>query len=368
MPVILDKPGRLSEREIGTGLEHPFREAFRASRTAMLLTDPHGPDHPIAFANEAFRALTGYAPEEVVGCNCRFLQGPGTDRAAVRSLGEAIRAGEGVETEILNYRKDGTPFWNALSISPVRNGGGDLLYFFATCREVRRKEPREPEVGRIEEEIRRRTRDLQTELERTAALLHEIDHRSKNTLQVVSSLVLLKARRTQDTEARGALQGLAERISALSTVHRLLSPADGTGRLGLSDFIGDLLADLVASPPFARIDLAVDVEPAGISAGKAVPLALLVNELATNALRHAFPEGRSGRLSVSGRRSGSDLCLVVQDDGVGIAGGAPSEEGFGKTLIDMLVRQLRGTIAWDDTSPGTRVTLTMPLDEEESQS
>lgn len=362
MPVPVPVPG--SRRQIGSDPNVPFLEAFRASRTAMILTDARRPDYPIVFANQAFLTLTGYAEEEVAGCNCRFLQGPETDGATVRSIAEAMRAGEAVETEILNYRKDGSAFWNAVSIAPVRNDAGETIYFFATQVDVSEGKRIEAELERrVEAEVRRRTADLQAAADRAAALLQEVDHRAKNSLQMVSSLVLLKARRLQNPEARDALQGLAERIGALSAVYRLLHPADESDRFDLRDFLTDLLSDIAASLPSGQIGLEVEVEPVGIAARQAVPVALLVYELVADVLKRAAPDAGAMRLSVRAARQGRQLSLAVQDDGV--AAGAPPEESFEKTLIDTLVRQLRARIAWDDAPSGTRVTVTMPLDTEE---
>src|SRR5215212_3938565 len=94
------------ERELETGSGDLFAAAFRTARMPMLITDPRQPDNPIVFVNNAFSGLTGYAPSEIIGRNCRFLQGPDTDSVTVARIREAIRAGESIETEILNYRKD----------------------------------------------------------------------------------------------------------------------------------------------------------------------------------------------------------------------------------------------------------------------
>src|SRR4051812_37036862 len=95
-----------SEREVEEGLGDPFTAAFRGSRTPILITDPRQADNPIVFVNDAFTGLTGYAREEAIGRNCRFLQGPETDRAVVDDIRNAVGAGEGIETEILNYKID----------------------------------------------------------------------------------------------------------------------------------------------------------------------------------------------------------------------------------------------------------------------
>lgn len=111
-----------------------------AERTPMpvILTDAQRPDHPILFANQAFSELTGYAQAEILGANCRFLQGPDTDRAAVARLREALAAQREITLELLNYRKDGSAFWNALFLSPVHDPAGELRYFYGSQLDITR--------------------------------------------------------------------------------------------------------------------------------------------------------------------------------------------------------------------------------------
>src|SRR5262249_4541764 len=90
--------------------------AIQAVNRGVLLADPGQPDTPIVYASPGFERLTGYSAAEVIGRNCRFLQGPHTDRDAVAQVREAIREGRPVSVELLNYRNDGTPFWNGLSV------------------------------------------------------------------------------------------------------------------------------------------------------------------------------------------------------------------------------------------------------------
>jgi two-component sensor histidine kinase len=211
----------------------------------------------------------------------------------------------------------------------------------------------------VEAEVARRTERLQAALDQKAALLQELDHRVKNNLQVVASLVLLKSRRVKDEAARGVLMNMAERIGALSTAHRLLYTDAGTTWFDLREFLTDLSRDLMVPLDPSAFQLALDIDPVAISGSKAAPLALLVNELVSNAIRHAFPE-RRGRLSIVAKWDGG-LRIVVEDDGVGLAGHASSADGFGKTLIDMLARQLKTAVAWEDAAPGTRAVLLVPL-------
>jgi PAS domain S-box-containing protein len=117
-------------------IDDPFAAAIRATRMAMIVTDPSQAENPIIFANDAFLRLTGYGRDEVIGRNCRFLQGPNTDPKAIETLRAAVAAGEDASVDLLNYRKDGSTFWNALYLSPVRNDAGDIVYFFGSQLDV----------------------------------------------------------------------------------------------------------------------------------------------------------------------------------------------------------------------------------------
>ncbi len=114
----------------------PFAEAVRATRMPMIITDPRLPDNPVVFANNAFCRLSGYAREEIVGRNCRFLQGPKTDPQTVAKIREAVRRAESIEVDIRNHRKNGEPFWNRLLMAPVHDETGALIYFFASQVDV----------------------------------------------------------------------------------------------------------------------------------------------------------------------------------------------------------------------------------------
>lgn len=142
----------------------PFASAVRATRMPMLVTDPQQDDNPIVFVNASFLHLTGYDRAEVMGRNCRFLQGPDTDRTDVQRLRDAIAAREAIEVDLLNYRKDGAPFWNRLLASPVFNEDGDLSYFVASCVDITAEREKlallEHERRELQEEVNRRNAEL----------------------------------------------------------------------------------------------------------------------------------------------------------------------------------------------------------------
>lgn len=195
---VITKPG-LDDRG------NVFFAAIEMTRMPMILTDPAQPDNPIVFANKAFLDLTGYEESEVVGRNCRFLQGAQTDRGSVDGLREAIARHQSIALEILNYKRDGTPFWNAVFIGPVYDTSGQLLYFFASQLDVTRR--------RESEQASQQSQKMESIGQLTAGLAHDFN----NLLQVVSgNLELLSRRLTEEktvtylTRARGAADRAAK--------------------------------------------------------------------------------------------------------------------------------------------------------------
>jgi PAS domain S-box-containing protein len=116
--------------------ERDLFASIAATPLAMLITNPRLPDNPIVAANAAFVALTGYSADEIIGRNCRFMAGAATDRALSNILHEAVDAGRPALTELVNYRKDGTPFRNAVMIAPVFGPDGAAAYFIGSQVEV----------------------------------------------------------------------------------------------------------------------------------------------------------------------------------------------------------------------------------------
>ncbi|MDX1934210.1 MAG: PAS domain-containing protein [Capsulimonadales bacterium] len=138
------------------GDRHHFRveyalmeRALYASQSGILITDARQPDNPIIWCNPGFTRLTGYRSADILGKNCRFLQGPNTDRETVRRIRAAVRNGEAIEVEILNYRIDGTPFLNHLNVSPIRDNENVLTHFVGIQQEISERK------GRSHEELQR---------------------------------------------------------------------------------------------------------------------------------------------------------------------------------------------------------------------
>ena len=135
----VSSPPIADARQPHSGQSDIFFAAVKTTRMPMIVTDPRQPDNPIVFCNEAFSFMTGYSEEEILGTNCRFLQGPETDRDVVAQIRAAIERRDEIAVELLNYRKNGSTFWNALFISPVYDDAGELVYFFSSQLDISRR-------------------------------------------------------------------------------------------------------------------------------------------------------------------------------------------------------------------------------------
>jgi two-component sensor histidine kinase len=197
-------------------------------------------------------------------------------------------------------------------------------------------------------------------LEQQAARHREVEHRVKNTLQLISSIVLLQGRRAQDESARQALKAVQQRVAAVSVAHRHVGWAAEAEQVEVAALVREIVSDLAGSAGREGVAIDLDLEPVIIDGRSGAPVALLVSETVGNALRHAFPDGRAGRIRVTLRRLGESFELAVTDDGVGRTEGLPPS-GFGLSVVQLMAQQLRGKLVIDTAQPGLRLVVTVPM-------
>jgi PAS domain S-box-containing protein len=357
---------RLTERIGGIdSRSDPFAAAIRATRMPMIISDPRLRDNPIVFANEAFQYLTGYSRDEVIGRNCRFLQGPNTDQAAVGQIRDAIAEARDVQVDILNYKKDGSTFWNALYLGPTRNEQGQVQYYFASQLDVTDRVEAQHRVAaqkvEMEEQVCIRTADLRAALDAKTLLLHEVDHRVKNNLMMIGSLLRLQLRQIGDLRIRDKLEVMLERVDALSSIHRRLHQGSDVTRFDVGAFAAQLAADIVAASGRDDIEVRSRVRQLEVASKHASALGLMINEIITNAVRHAFCDGRSGAIEVATEANGDFGSISIADDGKGLPTPPPAPDGLGRVLVDRLARQIGATCLSQNANPGLRMTINFPL-------
>jgi PAS domain S-box-containing protein len=299
-----------------------FFAAIEMTRMPIILTDPNLPDNPIVFANRAFQDLTGYTEEEVLGRNCRFLQGAHTDREAVAELREAVNEQRAVSVELLNYKRDGTPFWNACFIAPVFDKDDRLLYFFASQLDVTRR--------RTSEQAFRQAQKMESIGQLTAGLAHDFN----NLLQVVSGNLELALSRTDDESLRRPLENasraaergskLTKQLLAFARKTRLEAKPTNLNTL-IAEF-GEMLENSVGPQIEVQLNLRSRVPPALVDP---VHLEMAVLNVLINA-RDAMPKGGTVTISTSKVHLNGDaaahhlppgdyVALTISDEGEGMS-------------------------------------------------
>ena len=306
--------------------------AVERTRMPMVITDPRQPENPIVLANQAYLDLTGYSADELIGRNPRFMQGPETDAAELARVRDAVAAEREIMVEMVNYRKDGSAFWNQLFISPVHDDDGELLYFFGSLLDVSRRR----EAQALEVAERR--------------LLKEVDHRAKNALAIVQGIVRL-TRADDATEYARAVQG---RVDVLARAHSLLAERHWC----------DVPLDRIVAGEIAPF--AARVRRGGpsvlLTAGAVQPFALLVHELAMNAAEHgALSTG--GAVDVEWSLSDDERRLVI--DWREHGGPVPDPDhvpGFGLAMIRSIAeRQLGGRTSFAFPPEGLHATIAITV-------
>lgn len=313
-----------------------FLASMEQTRMAICLTDPRQDDNPIVFANRAFLRLTGYDEAEVLGRNCRFLQGPGSDRGAVAHMRKAIEAEDVTVVELLNYRKDGSRFWNALHIGPLYDEHGALRYLFGSQWDVTD------------------VHAARSSAQQAKLLSRELSHRMKNMFSVIGSVVLLTGRRRGAPEVAREIN---ERIRALGRAYE--STLDGAAEhdVALRPLLETVLRPygLVDGGPISAEGPDLKMDPNAIST-----LGLVLHELATNAAEHGALSSDAGRVRVTWDEEEGQLLLRWREGG-GPSPARPHGEGLGSEIVSRLLRMIGGRVETDWRETGLSARLSLPL-------
>lgn len=323
-PVAASAQARADRRELAF-------VAVERTRMPMVIADARAGDNPIVLANQAFLDLTGYAADEVLGRNCRFLQGPETSATAVAEIRSALSAQQECTVELLNYRKDGTTFWNRLLLSPVHDDLGELLYFFSSQLDVTEK---------------RKAQALAAVEHR---LLREVDHRAMNALAIVQGIVRLS--RADDPVRYAA--SIQQRVQALATAHALL------GREGWNDISFEYLLRELFRQGGDRVTLLGP--PLKLGAPLVQPVALVLHEMIANALQHGALSRATGRVAITWAQEGDTGLTMSWTETGGPEPASQPASGFGVMMIGAIIeRQLRGRARLDWQAEGLEAEFNLP--------
>jgi len=323
------------------------RETMEDLPFSLVIADAQLEDMPLIYVNTAFERVTGYDRSAVIGRNCRFLQGEKTDEKDTDEIRKALDEGREITVDITNYRSTGEEFINRLLISPMKQDG-EITHFLGIQSEQPKDRAMAARAAKLDEQLR------------------EVQHRVKNHLALLLSLIRMESRKSTDTGS--SLKVLANRVEALNMLYDEFSRSGASGEesIALGAYVSRVCSALNMLDGKREVRMNLDMEETRASLDSASQVGLLVSELLTNALQHAFEAQHEGVVDVRLWRDddGSNVCLLVSDNGNGIPEHVnwPAEGSLGARIVRQLVSRLDGELDVDTGKDGTKVTITIPLE------
>jgi len=306
---------------------------------ALFQLDPNG---LISSWNVGAERLLGYTEQEIMGQPFEWIFTARDVAAGIAQteIGTARTRGVSMD-ERWHIRKDGSLFLASGVLTAIRDSSGELRGFSKIMRDI-------TESHQAEIRLKDQEQELRGSLAEKEALLKEIHHRVKNNLQIIASLLDLQSEFLDQVDSKHVLLEMKTRVRSIAAIHELLYTAADFSRIEFRRFMEKLAQDVIAvyRRHATQVEVEIHAESMLLDMTQAVPCGLIVNELLTNALKHAFPEGRSGRIKVSFGSDQANWRLEVTDDGIGLAAdidpGNVNSMGF--QLIQLLAQQLGGSL------------------------
>lgn len=331
------------------------RLLFDKAVQAILSIDRNG---LIVDANPMAERLFGYTVAELPGMSVEALI-PESLRDRHRELRDDYERRPrmrlmGIGMDLTARRKDGSDFPVEIGLSHLAEEGVTVAFITDISLRQKAAQERESLISRLENALGEKT-----------VLLKEINHRVKNNLSVISALLGMQADEANDEQARTALGDSQQRVYSMALVHELLYADEHLDRVNFGKYMRQLADQIGAAwmvEP-ARIRVSIEAEEIDLPVNRAIPCGLILNELLSNAFKHAFPGGRSGNIElhftkVDARR----VSLSCRDDGIGIPGDFDWQhaESLGLRIIQILAKQIDGTLTLDRSPGGTQFELLFP--------
>ncbi len=357
--------------------EHQYMNLVQAIPDIVYTLDGDG---RFLYLNDAVREL-GFNPAALIGRHFSVIIHPDDLPRVSRALAlpplKGMKTGDEGAPKLFDERRSGKRMTKNLELRLRRAGDGPSYsdgkvnsYGEVSCAGFRLPEYEGAGLGTMgvirDVSVRKaHERELEMELATKEVLLKEIHHRVKNNLQIVSSLLNLQEGAITDPVSRKVFTDCQTQIQSMSMVHEVLYQSSSFESVDMKPYfarLADYLSGLYDGA-FRGVSCEVEAVSASLDLERAIPVALIVNELLSNAYKHAFPEGRRGRVRVSSRRDGDVLIIEVEDDGIGFApGSGEGRKGIGTELVAALAAQLKGGAEYSaGPAGGTRVTISMPL-------
>ncbi|WAC05823.1 MAG: PAS domain S-box protein [Methanoregula sp.] len=345
LSVVRDITGRKRSKEALREIEEKYQDFIDNATDLIQSVTPEG---KIEYVNKAWKKTLGYSEKDIPHLSLMDFVHPDSLSHCMEAF-KRVLSGENIrDIDAVFISKDGK------KVSVEGN---------ANCRFVNGKPTYTRGIFRDVTERKQMEKVVLASLKEKEILLKEIHHRVKNNLQIIASLLSLQSRYITDENVLNALKESQNRIKAMALVHERLYRSENLSSVALADYLRYLIDNLFGfygvNPQMVR--LAFDAGDVKVDINQAIPIGLIMNELVSNSLKHAFPEGEKGELTVTIRRDESALVLTVHDTGPGIPADFDwrNAKSLGLRLVISLVEQLQGTIELD-RSGGTTFKIIIP--------
>lgn len=335
-----------SAKIIGSALERNVTEkqiqlqsaALDSAANAIYITNIDG---ELEWINPAWSALTGYSAEEAIGKKTSILRSGIHDQKFYDQLWKTLLSGDVWSGELVNRKKDGELYYELQTITPLLNEKEQITHFIGFKQDI-------SEQKKAEQQIRRSLREKN-------ALLSEIHHRVKNNLAVVSGVIQLQAFSSDREDTRNDLMNSVTRIKTIANVHELLYQSESFTSIDFSENITKLqnyLLDTMGGQ--IPVTHQIECEKLYLNVSQAMPASLILNEVLTNAYKHAFKGRESGSIKIVLKWSKPYVILRIEDNGNGMGKQERNTTiSLGMQLIDILSEQLEAEYRYEDTGKGT---------------
>lgn len=320
-------------RDSGEKISNILLKAIETTSEMILITDAPEKigDEKIIFVNKGFKRTTQYSKDEVIGKSPALLQGPKTDPEVIKELVEKLSANKRFEGETFNYKKDGTPYRVRWSIDPIYNKEGNITHYVSVQSDLTDDWKREQKMKEL--------------IEERETLIKETHHRIKNNLATITGLLELQIIKSDSQKVIDVLSESLNRVQSIASIHEKLYNTKSLDSIKLQSYIKDLVDQLRESTEdlsgSSNISFDLNVVPTSLNTKQAVPLGLILNELITNAQKHAFGDS-GGTITISCNEKDHHIFVAVSDDGKGLPEDVVEQDtsSLGLKLIETFCNQL----------------------------
>lgn len=318
------------------------------------------PDGLCEFFNQGWLAFTGRNMAQELGTGWAEGVHPGDLQRCMHLYFDCLVDRKAFSMEYRLRRHDGAYRWIYDQGTPRYEPDGTFAGFIGSCVDVTEQRQAHDALAALTIDLEQRVLERTNLARERETLLREVHHRVKNDLQLISSILSMQERRIESPEALDALADCNSRVQTIALIHEHMYNSSSLQTLSLSDHVRSTAAGVFRVATLSPDKLALDVQVEdGIQmpVDRAVPCGMILNELLRNALKHAFPHGRSGTICVKlERQPGERVALTVADDGVGMILDGPSDASLGWRLVQAFAEQLEADVSVEQTS-GFRVSI-----------